>query len=439
MKNLKIFPKMFIQIFSVILVIIILIHLLVFLIFPKTYLETRKEEISGKANEISSNMNGKGLEYIEQTLDFYSEISEIKVFVKTGNRNNEIQIRNDVDIDLESDNNSLIIEEREITLDDGKKIDLQFVSTADMQKDAKDLSFKFLPYSLSVSILFSAIVSLIYAKSVKNNIDEIKNVTDKMMELDKNARLEYDSKDEIGELKQQINDLYAALLRTIDDLEFKNKEILKLEKLKYDFFKGASHELKTPLASLKIILENMKYNIGKYKDRDLYINDCIDIVDSLTKNISQIISVYSIENLKNDEELLNINYVLEDVLEKYEVLANQKDIRISNHISDEKIYIGKTALKIVLSNLISNAVKYTDVRGVINIGADEEWLYIENSYKNDKILDIDKLFEVEFDLNKETSNGLGLYIVSNLLNNYKIEYKALQNKDSFVFKIKLSS
>ena len=439
MKNLKIFPKMFIQIFSVILVIIILIHLLVFLIFPKTYLETRKEEISGKANEISGNMNGKGLEYIEQTLDFYSEISEIKVFVKTGNRNNEIQIRNNVDIDLESDNNSLIIEEREITLDDGKKIDLQFVSTADMQKDAKDLSFKFLPYSLSVSILFSAIVSLIYAKSVKNNIDEIKNVTDKMMELDKNARLEYDSKDEIGELKQQINDLYAALLRTIDDLEFKNKEILKLEKLKYDFFKGASHELKTPLASLKIILENMKYNIGKYKDRDLYINDCIDIVDSLTKNISQIISVYSIENLKNDEELLNINYILEDVLEKYEVLASQKDIRINNYISDEEIYIGKTALKIVLSNLISNAVKYTDVRGVINIGADKGWLYIENSYKNDKILDIDKLFEVEFDLNKENSNGLGLYIVSNLLNNYKIEYKALQNKDSFVFKIKLSS
>ena len=439
MKNLKIFPKMFIQIFSVILVIIILIHLLVFLIFPKTYLETRKEEISGKANEISGNMNGKGLEYIEQTLDFYSEISEIKVFVKAGNRNNEIQIRNNVDIDLESDNNSLIIEEREITLDDGKKIDLQFVSTADMQKDAKDLSFKFLPYSLSVSILFSAIVSLIYAKSVKNNIDEIKNVTDKMMELDKNARLEYDSKDEIGELKQQINDLYAALLRTIDDLEFKNKEILKLEKLKYDFFKGASHELKTPLASLKIILENMKYNIGKYKDRDLYINDCIDIVDSLTKNISQIISVYSIENLKNDEELLNINYILEDVLEKYEVLASQKDIRINNYISDEEIYIGKTALKIVLSNLISNAVKYTDVRGVINIGADKGWLYIENSYKNDKILDIDKLFEVEFDLNKENSNGLGLYIVSNLLNNYKIEYKALQNKDSFVFKIKLSS
>ncbi|BDP55077.1 hypothetical protein EfmJHP35_30010 (plasmid) [Enterococcus faecium] len=49
------------------------------------------------------------------------------------------------------------------------------------------------------------------------------------------------------------------LMNVIDDLEFKNKEILKLEKLKYDYFKGASHELKTPLASLKIILKSMKY------------------------------------------------------------------------------------------------------------------------------------------------------------------------------------
>lgn len=200
----------------------------------------------------------------------------------------------------------MIIEEREIKLNDGKKINLQFVSTADMQKDAKNLSVKFLPYSLLISISFSAIISLIYAKLIKNNIQEIKIVTDKMKKLDKETRLKVSSNDEVGELKQQINDLYSTLLITIDNLEFKNKEILKLEKLKYDFFKGASHELKTPLASLKIILENMKYNIGKYKDRDTYINECIEIVDSLTKNISQILSVHSIENLNNDEEYLKI-------------------------------------------------------------------------------------------------------------------------------------
>lgn len=52
-------------------------------------------------------------------------------------------------------------------------------------KRCKDLSLKFLPYSLLISILFSTIISLIYAKLIKNNVQEIQIVTDKMMKLDK--------------------------------------------------------------------------------------------------------------------------------------------------------------------------------------------------------------------------------------------------------------
>ena len=437
MKNLKIFPKIFIQTFSIIGIIIILIHTLVFFIFPRTYLDSRKSEIYNKANEISRNMNGKDLNYVEKTLDLYSETEKVKAYIKGNDKNDEIKIKNKVDIDLESNNNSLIIEDREIELSDGQKIHIQFISTADMQKEAKELSFKFLPYSLLISFLFSFIVSFIYAKSIKNNIQEIKNVTDNMMELDKTAKLKVNSNDEVGQLKTQINDLYSTLLATIEDIEFKNKEILKLEKLKYEFFKGASHELKTPLASLKVILENMKYNIGKYKDRDLYINECVDIVDGLTKNISQILSLHSIKNLNNDEEHLIINDILEDVLKKYDILANQKNININNYLSDEDIYIGKNALNIILSNLIGNAVKYTEIDGNIDIWADEDWLYIKNSYNNDSDSDMDKVFENNFDWNKANSNGLGLYIVSNLLNNYDIEYKIMKNDEFFVFKIKI--
>ena len=439
MKNLKIFPKMFIQIFSVLGIIILLIHLLVFYIFPKTYLENRKEEICTEANKISRNLAGKDINYVNQALDFYSKNSEIKAFVKGQNKKNEVQIKDNVDINMDSNSNSLIIEERTISLNSGKKAYLQFVSTADMQEDAKNLSFKFLPYSLLISLLFSIVVSLIYAKSIKNNIEEIKTVTDRMMTLDKDARLMVDSSDEIGHLKDQINDLYFTLLKSIDDLEFKNREIIKLEKLKYDFLKGASHELKTPLASLKIILENMKYNIGKYKNRDLYISDCIDIVDGLTHNISQILSVSSLDNLKDDEEVLCIGDILDPVLDKYELLANQKNIRIEKFLGYETIYIGKRALRIILSNLVSNAVKYTEESGLIKIGVEDAWFYIENSYISNKPLDMDKVFDVKFDLNKENSNGLGLYIVSNLLNNYKIGHKVLQGQSTFAFKIDLAN
>lgn len=418
MKNLKIFPKICIQTFSVIAIIVLFIHLFVYLIFPRTYLDVRKEEIYTKGNEITENLNGKSEDYIEQALDFYSNTNEIKAFIKKNASSNEVEIKNDLNVDLKSSNNSLIIEERKLKLDTGKSIRLQFVSTADMQSQAKNLSLQFLPYSLILSLCFSAIVSFVYAKSIKNYVVEIKRVTDQMMALDKKARLEIDSNDEIGQLKAQINDLYETLLDSISNLELKNKEILRLEKIKYDFFKGASHELKTPLASLKIILENMKYNVGKYKNRDLYIDDCIDLVDHLTKNIQQILSVYSIENLKDDEEIVCIKNELSRVLQKYDVLIHQKELRIQNDVKDETMYIGKTALNIILSNLISNAINYTYEKGMIQIGIEQDYFYIQNKQ----------------DSTQPKGNGLGLYIVRNLLDNYKMKYEVIEGED-FIFKI----
>ncbi len=438
MKNLKIFPKMFIQIFSVLALVVLLVHFLVFLIFPKTYLEKRKNEVRTIADQMAESLDDKNMAEVEEIIDLYSRSSEVKAHIIEAMADDAIKIEGNVMIDMNSDTNSLIIEERGIKLNDGQDLFLQFISTADVKKEAKDLSLKFLPYTLLLSFLLSVVVSLVYAKVIKNNVTEIKNVTDKMMALDKEAILEVDTRDEIGDLKEQINDLYTTLLKSIDDLEIKNKEIIKLERLKYDFLKGSSHELKTPLASMKIILENMKYNIGKYKDRDTYIDECIDIVDGLTANVTQILSVSSLENLKNDEEVILVNDVLADILKKYSVMASQKNIKITKDLADEKIYIGKTALKIILSNLLSNAVKYTDENGIISIGARENWLYIENSASNLEALDVDKIFDINFDLNKENSNGLGLYIVKNLLDNYKIDYQVKKEDGNFIFMIKLA-
>lgn len=518
MKNLKILPKMFLQTFVLLSVIILLIHLSMFLIFPKTYLESRKVEINSKADEIAEQMNGKDLLYIEEYLDVFSETGEIKGVIRGRGGDNEIKVKDNIDFDPKSENNSIVIEERKINLNTGDEAYIQFVSTADMNREAKDLSLGILPYSLLISFFVSIIVSIIYARAIKRNIDEIKETTDKMMTLDKTAYLTVDSKNEVGELKSQINQLYSTLLESIDDLELKNKEILELERLKYNFFRGASHELKTPLASLKIILENMKYNIGKYKDRDAYITNCIEIVDGLTQNISQILHISSIEHMKNDEELIEIKPTLEDVLKKYGLLIDQKNIRINNFIHDEKIFIGRSALKIILSNLVGNAVKYTGFEGDVNIrirhihaensdssdNADEAynsenadangdanievrhikvdnsdnssnadnteandienrdanshnansnsdnrdndnsedpheyWLCIENTYDSEiEKINVDNIFDINFNLNKENSSGLGLYIVKNLLENYNLMYKVENRDGMFVFKIKL--
>ena len=441
MKRLKVFPKMFIQTFTILGVLIVVVHLMVFLMFPKIYLESRKSEITSKANAVSAALTGKDKSFAQQYLTFYSKSSEIKAYVVSDSiKEDELKVGDVADdsVDKASSNNSLIIESRKIRLADGSELAVNFVSTADMRQEAKGLIIKLLPISLAVSLAISVLVSLIYARLLTRNVQEIKEVTNRMMELDRNALLPVESSDEIGQLKAQINDLYVALLELIDDLEVKNEEIIKLEKLKFDFFRGASHELKTPLASLKIILENMKYNIGKYKNRDSYIDNCIEIVNGLAQNISQILSVSSLDHLSDDEEEMVINEILQEVLDKYELMAAQRSISINNRLGDEKIYIGKSALKVILSNVVGNAVKYSDTGGIIDIGSDNGWIYIDNTYDDAENLDCERLFEVNFDVGKDNSNGLGLYIVRNILLSYGIEHKLERCEKSIRFTIKIT-
>ncbi len=141
----------------------------------------------------------------------------------------------------------------------------------------------------------------------------------------------------------------------------------------------------------------------------------------------------------SDEEYLNVGDTLDEVLEKYSILVNQKKININKELLDYNIYIGKTALNIVFSNLISNAVKYTNRNGIINIKIANDWLLIENSYDKNKISKINKILDASFDLKLDNSNGLGLNIVKNILNKYNIKYEILHGENYFIFKIKIIS
>ena len=69
----------------------------------------------------------------------------------------------------------------------------------------------------------------------------------------------------------------------IRSLEQENRRISKLEKERLVLLRATSHELKTPLASLRIMLENMQLNIGEYQDRDRYLAESLAQVDRLTK------------------------------------------------------------------------------------------------------------------------------------------------------------
>ena len=357
----------------------------------------------------------------------YSKNSDKQVFVSQENKDNEVKVTNNLNVNLNSLNNSLIIEERRITLNDGHQLYLKFISTADMLQDAKDLSLGFLPYSLSISLLLSAIVSLIYSKSIKNNIDEIKNVTDQMMQLDKNVSLVHNSDDEVGDLKKQINELYFTLLKSIDDLELKNKEILELEKLKYEFLKAASHELKTPITAIRGYSELLSQ--GFFNDENQKKMMLSKIQTEVTNMSSLINDILMLSRLDSDDLIVEkvpvkMQALMKDISEDYEGLLLKYNVEL--HTDVEPItYIGNgSQIETLISNLVSNAIKYNKEDGHVYVHIyskkDNMIIEVKDTGIGIPLADQGRVFERFYRVDKGRSRikggtGLGLAIVKHIV------------------------
>ena len=395
MRRSGLFKKIFIYTFSVFSTLVICLHLAIYFLFPPTYLSHRQESIGQKATEIAQSLQGKDSQAIQEVLELYSQSSDIKGAVKGEMTQDKLEVNDNLPIDKERQTASLVIEEREVQTKDGQTMTLQFLASMDLQKE----------------------------------------VTRRMMDLDAEVRLRVDSQDEIGDLKEQINSLYQHLLTVIADLHEKNEAILQLEKMKVEFLRGASHELKTPLASLKILLENMQANIGRYKDRNYYLGVSLGIVDDLSHHVQQILSLSSVQELRDKKEEINLLEMTNLLLKDYDLLAKEREITVENQLTNQQTYLNPSVLKLILSNLISNAVKHSIQGGYLKIGTEDDWFFIENTCTTEEQ---DK-FEQSFTTSSRQSKGagLGLFVVKSLLENEEIDYYFERDENHLVFFMKL--
>jgi two-component system sensor histidine kinase VanS len=209
------------------------------------------------------------------------------------------------------------------------------------------------------------------------------------------------------------------------------------------FFSAASHELKTPIAAARALVEGMIAGVGDFRDHRKYLRECIKTLDSQARLVSEILEIVKLSNAEVEPSLapLDLSELGSPVLAEYRPLAEQRRLFIQGDFPSLLIQADRNLLQRVLSNVIANAVQNTPSGGTIRIEIDTEEhpqkkqqcfrLRILNT--NARIPEdvISRLFEPFYRLDlarthQDSQSGLGLTIVKKALDRMKFVY-ALEN------------
>ena len=288
---------------------------------------------------------------------------------------------------------------------------------------------------LSVAILLvSVIAAFFYTWYMTKPIKKISKLSKQMADMDFSGLCPTNRTDEIGVLSHSLNDLSKKLAAALSELQEANQKLQadidmerRLEKQRVEFFAAASHELKTPITIIKGQLQGMLYQVGRYKDRETYLAQSLEITDTLGKMVQELLTISRLDTpgYTCKKSNLNLSNFIIDRVTAFEDLFMQKDLTVEQSISPEIYVLGDMQLlQKALDNLLGNAAAYSGAGNQVLIKLWKETetttLTIENTgaYIPDEA--ISKLFEpfyrVDQSRNRQTGGtGLGLYIVKTIL------------------------
>lgn len=443
---LRIFPKTFLSMSLILGVLIILVHSLVYVLMNQAYADEKKEKAKRNLNELSEQIAGKSTEEIRRICGEFALQRNVNLNLKIDGKVQHLQgfFGADIVTDelLPSDlvplvNNeqlgSILVSDLTAVDADGKTILVQMLSNVESLKEARGATLKILPFSFLCSIVVALIFSYFYTRLIVEPIKKIAITTEKMREM-KEVKCEISRSDEIGELAEDINKLYANLRQMIGRLEKEKGLISRLEKEKVDLIRGASHELKTPLSSLHIMLENMLIGTVKVEDYPEKLEAAISVVEKMSKMIEQILNV----SRGGEEQMMDVDMasLVGGVIFEYELIAKTRGLGFESRISKMNIRTNRSAMREVISNLISNAVKYAEEGSMVKIVCEKGKFSIWNAGEEISAQEIPVLFDPFYRRDSEVGgNGMGLYFVKNILTRLGLRYWFSAYKGGMKFEI----
>lgn len=202
-------------------------------------------------------------------------------------------------------------------------------------------------------------------------------------------------------------------------------DIKKLENMRSQFVANISHELKTPLTSIKGFAETLRY-VDDDETRNKFLSIIDEESDRLARLLEDILCLYEIEQKRsNVSEEFNVDKEIEKVYFLLDDQAKKKGVKIFLDTNSNCILMGdKDKFKQMLLNLVSNSVKYTEKGGIVRVESYTHDMNLVLVIKDNGIgiseEDLPRIFERFYRVDKARSResggtGLGLAIVKHIV------------------------
>ena len=334
-------------------------------------------------------------------------------------------------------------------LDDGSQFLLR--SPVESIKESAAISNRFLLYIGSILIVITVFLIWYFSKRITEPLRELARLSDRMADLDFEAKYTSGGSNEIGELGANFNRMSEKLESTISELKKANNSLQKdieqkdkLEKMRNEFLGNVSHELKTPIALIQGYAEGLKEGVNEdAESRDFYCDVIMDEAAKMNRMVKNLLTLNQLEF--GDEDIVfdrfNLTALIRGVLQSMEILADQADATV-NFRQTEDIYVWADEFKVeqVVRNYVSNAFHHVSGDKVIEVKmiveGDKVRVTVFNTGTPIPEEDIghiwDKFYKVDKAHTREYGgNGIGLSIVKAIMKSFHQQY-GVKNYDNGV-------
>jgi len=361
--------KIFINITAILLIVSIVIFWMLRIIMPRAYQHQLDSQLMSNAGRLVAQLEDTPQDQWRGLVSLFVAENSAGVTILNGDdglvsgiSSSTVEMPNDYESSAFY-NSSFSFEQN----DQEYEIIITSVAIVNSVQQMEGIFAQVFPYVFLAIVLVAILTAFFYTRSLAKPIVEIANASKKMVNLDLQWHYEVKRNDEVGMLANNLNQMASKLGTTLQELQTANEQLQadiekerERERRRRDFFTAVSHELKTPVTILKGELDGMILNVGKFKDRDKYLQEAYQTSESIEKLVREIMTLAKLDNISLKLESIIISDMIKAVSSIYEKVAHHKQIDLKLDLEAEVIVLADpTQLQTVISNIISNAINYS--------------------------------------------------------------------------------